>query len=55
MSSLVMLVVIPFLNQQQLSIAMLKNMTNMEIVIIANTQLMIKNMNVEQVHLKDSL
>ena len=33
----------------------LKNMTNMEIVLIANIRPRIRNMNVEQVRLKDSL
>jgi len=33
----------------------LKNMTNMEIVIIANIQQTIRNMNAEQVHSKASL
>ena len=55
-SSLVMLAIMPFLNQNNsFSMHWLKNMTNMEIVVIANIQPMIRNMNVELVHLKDSL
>ena len=53
-SSLVMLAIMPLLNQNNSFFQMqwLKNMTNMEIVLIANIQQTIRNMSVEQVHLK---
>ena len=57
-SSLVMLAVMPFLNQNNSFLsntAMAQNMTNIETVLVANIQPTTKNMSVEQVHLKDFL
>ena len=53
-SSLVMLTAMPFLNQNNIffNVMAQEYRTNMEIVIIANIQQTIRNMNVEQVHLK---
>jgi len=51
-SSLVMLGITPFLNQNN---HFSNVMANMEIVIIARIKQTIKNTNVEQVHLKDFL
>jgi len=54
MSSLVMLAILPFLNNSN-NAAMAQGYNSYGIVIIANTQPTTKNMNVEQVRSKASL
>ena len=56
-SSLVMLVLVPFLNQQQNSFSnvMDQEYDKYRVVIKAKSQQMIRSMSVEQAHLKDFL